>query len=378
MKVLIIARTYIDPNTGLHEQLDILSKYKDIDLHLLVPCKYERTLKTFSINRKTFAHKNYKAHLTNLIFLKKESALFFFSPLLKYLLNINPDVIHVEEEPYSLFSFQLMALTKIFLPKTKIVTFSWENIYYKKRPFPLSFFENFSLNTADYALPGNQDALNILRKKGFKKPMKIVPRYGINLNYFKKTPLKKLKQKLKLKGKVIGFIGRLVVDKGIDTLMKAVSLLDKEYTLVIIGRGPEKKNLVAYAKKLGILDNIRFIDTVEYSSIPQYMSTFDVFVLPSRSMPKWKEQFGHVIIEAMACEIPVIGSDSGEIPHVIAKAGLVFKENNYEELKDKLQTSFKSNIKKSLIKKGLKRVKDFSQEKTMQQFYEIYKEVLKK
>jgi len=271
-----------------------------------------------------------------------------------------------------------MALTKIFLPKTKIVTFSWENIYYKKRPFPLSFFENFSLNTADYALPGNQDALNILRKKGFKKPMKIVPRYGINLNYFKKTPLKKLKQKLKLKGKVIGFIGRLVVDKGIDTLMKAVSLLDKEYTLVIIGRGPEKKNLVAYAKKLGILDNIRFIDTVEYSSIPQYMSTFDVFVLPSRSMPKWKEQFGHVIIEAMACEIPVIGSDSGEIPHVIAKAGLVFKENNYEELKDKLQTSFKSNIKKSLIKKGLKRVKDFSQEKTMQQFYEIYKEVLKK
>jgi len=329
-------------------------------------------------NRKTFAHKNYKAHLTNLIFLKKESALFFFSPLLKYLLNINPDVIHVEEEPYSLFSFQLMALTKIFLPKTKIVTFSWENIYYKKRPFPLSFFENFSLNTADYALPGNQDALNILRKKGFKKPMKIVPRYGINLNYFKKTPLKKLKQKLKLKGKVIGFIGRLVVDKGIDTLMKAVSLLDKEYTLVIIGRGPEKKNLVAYAKKLGILDNIRFIDTVEYSSIPQYMSTFDVFVLPSRSMPKWKEQFGHVIIEAMACEIPVIGSDSGEIPHVIAKAGLVFKENNYEELKDKLQTSFKSNIKKSLIKKGLKRVKDFSQEKTMQQFYEIYKEVLKK
>ncbi|MBT3985304.1 glycosyltransferase family 4 protein [archaeon] len=378
MKVLIIARTYIDPNTGLHEQLDILSKYKNIDLHLLVPSKYERTLKTFSINRKTFANKNYTAHLTNLIFLKKESALFFFSPLLKYLLNINPDVIHVEEEPYSLFSFQLMTLTKIFLPKTKIITFSWENIYYKKRPFPLSFFENFSLNAADYALPGNQDALNILRKKGFKKPMKIVPRYGINLNYFKKTPIKKLKSKLKLKGKIIGFIGRLVVDKGIDTLMKAASLLDQEYTLVIIGRGPEKKNLIKYAKKLGILDNIRFIDTVEYSSIPQYMSTFDAFVLPSRSMPKWKEQFGHVIIEAMACEIPVIGSDSGEIPHVIAKAGLVFKENDYTELHDKLKTSFKPNIKKSLIKKGLKRVKDFSQEKTMQQFYETYKEVLKK
>ena len=51
----------------------------------------------------------------------------------------------------------------------------------------------------------------------------------------------------------------------------------------------------------------------------------------------WKEQFGHVLIEAMACKVPVIGSDSGEIPNVIGEAGLVFPEGNVEELSDRLR-----------------------------------------
>ncbi|KMW70854.1 hypothetical protein WN50_32145, partial [Limnoraphis robusta CS-951] len=48
----------------------------------------------------------------------------------------------------------------------------------------------------------------------------------------------------------------------------------------------------------------------------------------------WKEQFGHVLIEAMACKVPVIGSDSGEIPHVIGEAGVVFPEGKAEALGD--------------------------------------------
>src|SRR5436305_9013059 len=62
------------------------------------------------------------------------------------------------------------------------------------------------------------------------------------------------------------------------------------------------------------------------------MQKMDVFVLPSLTRPNWKEQFGRVLVEAMACETPVIGSRSGEIPRVIGDAGLLFQEGNVQEL----------------------------------------------
>jgi glycosyltransferase involved in cell wall biosynthesis len=71
--------------------------------------------------------------------------------------------------------------------------------------------------------------------------------------------------------------------------------------------------------------------------MPAFYQGLDVFVLPSRTLPNWKEQFGRVLIEAMACAVPVVGSDSGEIPHVIGDGGLIFPEDDVEALHACLQ-----------------------------------------
>ena len=60
------------------------------------------------------------------------------------------------------------------------------------------------------------------------------------------------------------------------------------------------------------------------NDVPRHLRALDALVLPSESTPLWKEQFGHVLIEAMACGVPVVGSDSGAIPEVIGEAGLLF------------------------------------------------------
>ena len=72
--------------------------------------------------------------------------------------------------------------------------------------------------------------------------------------------------------------------------------------------------------------------------MPAVYRSCDVVVLPSRTMPSWKEQFGRVLIEAMACQVPVVGSDSGEIPNVIGDAGLIFPEGDVAALTRQLRT----------------------------------------
>jgi glycosyltransferase involved in cell wall biosynthesis len=71
--------------------------------------------------------------------------------------------------------------------------------------------------------------------------------------------------------------------------------------------------------------------------MPHFYQSLDALVLPSRSTPSWIEQFGRVLIEAMACGIPCVGSDSGEIPHVLGDAGLVFREGDSAALRDQLR-----------------------------------------
>ena len=112
--------------------------------------------------------------------------------------------------------------------------------------------------------------------------------------------------------------------------------------------------------------------------MPAHYRQLDVLVLPSRTLPNWKEQFGRVLIEAMACGICVVGSDSGEIPQVIADAGLVFPEGHAEALRQRLaQLQRNPNQRAALASRGRRRVLDtYTQAQVAALTYEVYKALL--
>lgn len=112
----------------------------------------------------------------------------------------------------------------------------------------------------------------------------------------------------------VGYAGRLVTSKGVDDLLKAVAAMQRPARLVLVGEGPERERLEAAP---GVTVQIGW----SHENMNQALSQFDVLVLPSRTTPSWKEQFGRVLLEALWCGVPVVGSDSGEIPHLIERTG---------------------------------------------------------
>jgi glycosyltransferase involved in cell wall biosynthesis len=113
-------------------------------------------------------------------------------------------------------------------------------------------------------------------------------------------------------------------------------------------------------------------------SMPGYYNELDALVVPSRTKSNWKEQFGRVLIEAMACGVPVIGSDSGEIPNVIGDAGQVFPEGNAHALRRQISRLLEDEIvRRDHSHRGRNRVLvHFAQASIAAQTYQVYQEIL--
>lgn len=108
--------------------------------------------------------------------------------------------------------------------------------------------------------------------------------------------------------------------------MRVLNTLQTPWRALFVGTGPMEAPLRAWAKRYP--DSVRICTHVKHNEVPQYLNAMDVLCAPSQTMPNWREQFGRMLIEAFACGVPVIGSDSGEIPHVIQDAGVVVGEKD--------------------------------------------------
>jgi len=113
---------------------------------------------------------------------------------------------------------------------------------------------------------------------------------------------------------------------------------------------------------------------VRNDQLPTHLAKMDVLVLPSRSTPEWVEQFGHILLEAMAAGVPVIGSSSGEIPNVIGEGGLVFEESNVEQLSQALDSLAGDESKRQkLAREGFDRARNnFGHDLIARKQFELY------
>ena len=294
--------------------------------------------------------------------------------------DFQPDIIHLEEEAWSLNALQTVRLKRKFCPNSRFIFRTSLSIPSKQRFGPLPvWIEKQVFRETDIAFPLSENAGNILKQRGYLGAQSPFPN-GVDISLFKKQDMSQLRDTLRLSDCfVIGYVGRLLQMKGVDTLIEAVANLEFPFKLLIVGSGEDKAKFQELATKHKINENIVWIEAVPPEEVPNYINCMDTLVLPSRTTSDWVEFFGRVLIEGMACEVPVIGSDSGEIPQVIGDAGLVFPEGDAEALTEKItRIANNPSLYQSLQKRGLDRVQNFTWETIAERTYEVYQQLLSK
>lgn len=224
-----------------------------------------------------------------------------------------PDLIQIEEEPATELTRQVLAAARRL--HSPAVLFTADNV-----DTPLSFFARWGrrrlLRRLKGLAAGSEAAAALVRREVPDLPVAVLPQLGV--------PVPREPVHGPHEGLAIGFVGRLVARKGLDNLLQALAVnRAAAWHLIVVGDGPERERLEALATALRLAARIRWTGGLPGDRLARLWPDLDVLVQPSRTLPDWHEPNGHVLIEAMAHEVAVLGTTSGVIPEVVGDAGVV-------------------------------------------------------
>jgi glycosyltransferase involved in cell wall biosynthesis len=299
--------------------------------------------------------------------------------LIKTILKNKYDIVETVEN-YTYSSLQSV-IAKSF-SKTRTVIMNWENIVFPPWRFPLRYIVNERCDV--FRVPSLSAKRKLLGEGVKDEKIHYIPAC-VDTKRFNPYLDKDLKKELGIEDKIVVlYVGRLVPQKGVDYLIKAFSKVLQENSrvvLVIVGEGPLKSDLLDLVDKLKIRNHVIFLKAVPYNRIHKIHAMSDITVLPSIPTKSWMEQFGYVLIEAMACGKPIVASRCGAIPEIVIdnETGFLVEPGDVNELAGKISLLISdSKLRKKMGYKGRIRVeKKFSYEAVLPKIKELYYSISK-
>lgn len=335
MRILLISHTCQSRTEG-QPKADCLARLGDVELRVLVPQRWKRYGRWREAEQPLSDRFEYEIGRVRWPWLgPAQSYLHWYPGLARVVREFEPDVIDLWEEPWSLVSVQACRVRDRHRPGARIVSETEQNIN-KRLPPPFEAFRRSTLRHADYAVGRSREAVEVLRAKGYTGPAEVVPN-AVDVSRFRPLERAAARRALGLDGFIVGYVGRLVQAKGIADLIDALARTPQPMRLVLAGDGTDEADFRAQAEARGVADRVHWLGPRSPEQLPELFNACDVLALPSRTTPRWKEQFGRVLIEAQACGVPVIGSDSGGIPEVVGAGGLVVPERSPAALADAIR-----------------------------------------
>jgi glycosyltransferase involved in cell wall biosynthesis len=286
----------------------------------------------------------------------RSAHLFFYSPSLARTLRDGWDVVHVWEEPFVLAGAQIAA----WIPRRVPFVVSTAQNIRKRYPPPFAQFERFVLRrSSGWIAYGKTVARALGDLPAYRaRPCAAIP-LGVDVDAFRPDPALRAEARRRLGwseagAPVVGYLGRLVPEKGVSLVMNALDATRSPWRALFVGGGPMESEVRAWAAKHG--DRVRFVPAVTHDEVPLHLNAMDALCAPSQTTPRWREQVGRMIIEGFACGVPVLGSDSGEIPFTLGDAGVLLPERDESAWVAALDTLLDSGAKRrELSERGRQR-----------------------
>lgn len=309
------------------------------------------------------------------------------------------DIVHTAET-HTGYSYQAARFKNV--KKIKTVVTVWENIPFLST-HQFNGFDGVS-ETLRLALTGNDRIVKYVKDRSDvivavtervkasltiegvpENRIKVVP-VGIDTERFKPAPPDpSLRESLGASADdiLVLFTGRLVKEKGVYDLLHAAILMSRDPELrhvkiAMVGTGPEKAAIARMIGSGGLRERVRLAGGFSYDMVPKLYTAADAFILPSIPTPYWQEQFGMVLVEAMASGLPVISTLSGSIPEVVGDSGILIQPNDplsiYNEIK---RLAVDASLRKNHSKLGRERVLEkFDASIVSKRIGSIYRELI--
>ena len=325
IRIVSIAHPAVSRDAGRLRYYPLAAR-PDIDLHLVVPKVFHQFGRALHADPPDDS--GLKVHILPIVLDRAGPMSWYlhvYPGLRRLLSEVDPDVIHLWEEPWSLVALQARILKR----RAALVMEVDQNIL-KRLPPPFEAIRRNVLRHTDHVLSRSPEATAVVRARGYRGPATPIA-YGVDQATFFPDPAP-VSQPRESRGLTIGYVGRLVEEKGLDDALDAMARCKAPISLAIMGEGPHEGRLRQRIAELGLASRVTIRGWGAPADVAAFLRGLDVMILLTRTTKKVREQFGRVIVEAQSCGVPVIGSQSGAIPGVVAEGGWIVAERDPEGL----------------------------------------------
>jgi glycosyltransferase involved in cell wall biosynthesis len=325
LRILSIAHPAVSRSVGRLRYYPLAGR-KDLDIHLVVPQRWHQFGRTMTADPP--GDPGLTVHVMPIRLPRAGPMnwyLHFYPGLRRLIRQIRPDVIHLWEEPWSMVALQATLLKG----RAALVMEVDQNIL-KRLPPPFEAIRKHVLRHTDHVLTRHPDAAAVVRARGYGGPVTAIG-YGVDQDTFQPAG-EQAATNTEQRALRIGYVGRIVEEKGLDDALDAMARSWSPVSLAIMGEGPYEGRLRERINQLGLADRVSIRGWGAPSEVARFLHQLDALILLTRTTNAVKEQFGRVIVEAQSCGVPVIGSQCGAIPDVIGGGGWTVPERDPETL----------------------------------------------
>lgn len=271
-----------------------------------------------------------------------------------------PDIVLALSDENFWLTGQALMMQRLLAPRALFVCHSWRNLCFDRRWHPQPSLALYAADTwlerrvfarSAAIIARNRAAAGVLRRRGFRGRVVYIP-WGVDTGHF--CPAAPPPEP---RAYTVGFVGRFSPEKGLDTLLAASGRMAAPHRLVLVGDGPLAGAVRAMAARCEP-GRVEIAPVVDHADMPALYRRMDALVLPARPAGFDLEQFGRVLVEAMACGVAVAGSDAGAIPDVVGNAGLIFPAGEAAALASALDRLAAPGPRAELAAAGLQRARE--------------------